>query len=204
VTVSLRTKPWIVVSMTALVLGVASCAEGFSNAPRDGESASTTSDQIPDAEYPGDWKTSLDEARVALPFELIVPDTADASTAKLVSVFLWPNSSAVAMTFPPPAPADAFITQPYIEVYESKWNGGDPLEDYRHDIAADPVKGKSISEIEGLPALVVEPHSPDADDQANPAFIRFVVGDTEVHVSGGEDLDRLKDIASSIILSWRG
>jgi len=77
------------------------------------------------------------------------------------------------------------------QVYEAPWEGGDPLTAFNEDLAASPDVGKSVITVSGLPALAVEAHSPSDDEQANPAFLKLVVGSTEVQISGGESLQRL-------------
>jgi hypothetical protein len=73
------------------------------------------------------------------------------------------------------------------------------VKELQKDVDEAPVEGKSLVSVAGLTALVVEAHSPDDVDQANPAFMRFVLGDVEVQVSGGESLDDLIRIATTII-----
>ena len=84
-------------------------------------------------------------------------------------------------------------------MYEAPWEGGDPREDYGKSIALDPVTGKRIYEIQGVPALGVEAFAPEDESQSNPAFLRFVLDGIEIQISGGDRVERLVAIARSII-----
>ncbi len=53
--------------------------------------------------------------------------------------------------------------------------------------------------IAGTPALVVMAHSPDDNNRANAAFVRFDYRGVDVIISGGEDLDALIAVAKSMI-----
>jgi len=156
----------------------------------------------PDApSYPSQLETTLQAAADAAGFVVIVPDTDLANSRILTNVFLWPDGQSIALDFPAPTEPKSPIRQNYIEVYESLWTAGDPMADFKADMAADPVEGKVILDIVGTPALGVEAHSPDVVDKINAAFLRFVIGDVEVQVSGGESLDVLTEIAKQMILA---
>lgn len=154
--------------------------------------------------YPEEWRTNLSSAQAQADFSLIVPNDPTAGPGNVVSVYLWPDGSAVALQFPPPASPQSPIRQEYIEVWESPWRDGDPLADYERDMAEAPDKSKALYDIAGVPALGVEAHSPSDIEGANPAFLRFVVDGIEVEVSGGEDLDLLIRIAETIVKSAEG
>jgi hypothetical protein len=95
---------------------------------------------------------------------------------------------------------ERFVRQEFIEVYQAPWTSErSSLDLYSQDIATDPDPAKSLVEIAGVPALIVEPHSKKDIDEANPAFVRFELNGIEVQLSGGEDLDLLLDVADSLI-----
>ncbi len=144
-------------------------------------------------------RISLSTAQESTSFRLILPATQFANEANLTGVYEL-GGGAVALDFPPATSlSQPDVRQEFIEVYEAAWEGGDPVAFLQADNAASPDPYKSITNIDGVPALVVLARSPNDDDQANPAFVRFVVDGTEVQISGGDDLDLLEQIASSII-----
>jgi len=111
---------------------------------------------------------------------------------------------AIALEFPAPSAPKDPLRQTYIEVWEADWLGGDPEANFKEDIEQDPAEGKSLTSIEGVPALVVTAHSSSDDDRANPAFVRVVVDGVDVHISGGEDLDALIRITAGLIRGAEG
>jgi hypothetical protein len=150
-------------------------------------------------EYPQEWKTTLEAARAQVTFDMLVPKHPDANASNVTEVFLWPERHTVALRFPSPNPTTAPVRQDYLEIVETPWTGGDARSSWAEDIIADPVVGKSIILIEGVPALSVTAHSPTDISGENPAFLRFVYEGLDVHISGGESLDELIHIAESII-----
>ncbi len=154
-------------------------------------------------QYPDEWKTTLSDAEVQASFSVIVPSHPSAGAQNITAVYLWPDGSAVALQFPPPAPVTSPIRQEYIEVWESPWVGGDPQADYARDMAEAPSEAKALYDIDGVVALGVTAHSPSDIEGANPAFLRFVVNGIEVEVSGGESIDTLIAIAQTIVGSAR-
>ncbi len=153
--------------------------------------------------YPPEWKTTLQAAASNAAFTPLVPNTTLASAENLVAVYLWPQGQAVAMDFPAPVTSSSSpVRQEFLEVYEEPWTKGDPLASFETDIAAAPVAGKDVYYIGSggtIPALVVTPRSSSNVGPPNAAYLRFVVGGTEVEVSGGESLQDLIDIANSML-----
>ncbi len=192
-------KVSILVWMVAVALGaVPACAD---------DRPSTASLPVPGGEaipYPEEWRTSLSDVQARADFLVIVPNDSAAGPDNVVSVYLWPDGTAVALQFPPPASPQSPIRQEYIEVWESPWPGGDPLADYERDLAEAPSESKALYDIAGVVALGVEAHSPSDMEGANPVFLRFVIDGIEVQVSGGEDLDLLIRIAETIVRSAQG
>lgn len=88
--------------------------------------------------------------------------------------------TAIAIDFPAPAVPQQPIRQNYIEVYESLWVEGDPLMDFQADMAQQPVQGKAIYDLGGVPALGVTAHSPSVAERSNAAFLRLVLNGLEV------------------------
>jgi hypothetical protein len=148
--------------------------------------------------YPERWKTSLDAATAQAKFRVLLPNHELANSSNIAAAYVWPNGSTIALQFPPPSP-DVRVRQPYIEVWETTWTGGDPVKDFQRSLAAAPAVGQTITSIGGIPALSVTARSPTDSEEANPAFLRFVLEGTEIHISGGESLSDLIDIAESMI-----
>lgn len=151
------------------------------------------------APYPEELQSTLASASDVAKFKLQIPQSDVANENNITQVFAWPDGESVAIDFPAPAKPAAPIRQEYLEVYESLWTSGDPLTDFKSDLDADPVAGKQILEINGVVALGVEAHSPDAPDKINAAYLRFVQDGVEVQLSGGESLDLLVQIAEGMI-----
>lgn len=89
----------------------------------------------------------------------------------------------------------------YTEIYVEPWQGGDPQTDYLAFVAKANAAGyqDEYREVAGRPAIVVPAHSKGDVEEANPAFIRFVVRGVEVQVSGGEDLEQVVRIAEDLV-----
>lgn len=153
------------------------------------------------AGYPREWKVdSPSEAATMVDFEVLLPNQDPLTEETLQAVYVFPTG-AVAFDYNPPDrnPVD-YVRQEYIEVYEAPWLELEtPEKAYEADVANDPDPAKSVVDIAGVPALVVEAHSTKDDERANPAFVRFVVDGIEVQLSGGEDLDLLLSIADSMV-----
>ncbi len=151
--------------------------------------------------YPSSWEVSPSDLSKSVGFSVIVPDNSFANVDNMTNAYVMVGGASVAMDFPAPAVAKDPITQEYLEVWEAPWEGGDPEELFKQDVAADPVTGKQLTSIDGVTALSVSAHSPDKDvvGHANPAFLKFVIDGVEVQISGGEDLGVLISIATSMI-----
>lgn len=186
-------------AVLSLVVVASALAIGRRSGQEAGESAHARRVAGGEFQYPDEWKTTLDTATVDAAFTLVVPSHPNANIANVTAVYLWPDRSAVALRFPSPMSPATPIRQEYIEVWESPWTGGDPSADFAADLAAAPVKGKDLYDINGIPALGVTAHSPSDLDQRNPAFLRFVYEGIEFEISGGEDLNLLIEIAKTIV-----
>ena len=152
------------------------------------------------SDYPEAWKTTLDQARSLVIFDVIVPDDVSADAASVDGVFVAPDGEAIALRFPPPPlTGDDPVRQDFIEVFESQWRGGDPAAAWAEDVVSSGIVGEAAFEIAGVPALGVTSHSPTDIEGANPAFLRFVYKRLDIQISGGDDLDRLVQIAESMI-----
>lgn len=150
-------------------------------------------------EYPAPWRSSLqeaDESSVAVPF--VVPTDADANQDNLTDVWMPRDGSRVILDFKSPGPTNPPIRQEYIEIYFGRWSLGDPSELYLQSVQDKP-ENKRIIRIDGITALVNEPRSPHDLEQANPAFLRMVVGgNLEVQISGGDNIERIIRIAENV------
>lgn len=143
---------------------------------------------------------NISAAQSQVSFDIIVPETDWTTSERLIGVFVLPGG-AVALDYRGPEP-ETYLRQEYIEVYEAPWDPTvDPAQAYEEMINADPHPDVSLISVDGLPALAVNAHAEADDDQANPAFLRVVVGSVELQISGGESIDRLAEIASAMIRS---
>jgi hypothetical protein len=150
-------------------------------------------------------EVSLQEAQQSAKFTFFLPNHPDANTDNLQAVCLMAQGTDVGLKFPDPLGSDRVsnspsmdVRQPYITVYEEVWGNGDPLTDFKNDIAFSPEDGKKICEVKAGPALCVEANSPSDSQLANPAYLRFVADGTHIMISGSSDLQRLIDIADSM------
>lgn len=154
----------------------------------------------------GMQSVTLAEAKSALPYHLLVPDDRAANKDNMTGAYMDPGGDSVQMAFPPPDMSSADLRQPFITIYEDPWPGNhvasgqsiDPAAFDKADVAADPDAGKSICQVGDLQGLCVEPRSSSDATQSNPAYVRVVVGDVLVEVSGGDDLELLQRIAGSL------
>ena len=171
--------------------------------PRQGElfSSGLPNGKVPP--YLETWRVpSVASAVAQAHFHVVLPNVPSANPGNASEQFVFPNGSAVAFIYPLPSENQgAGVRQAYIEVYESPWTGGDPLADYKNDMALDPVEGKQIIQLGSTPALAVSASSPSDATGENPAFVRFVSRDgaVEYQVSGGNNLGVLRAIAMSIL-----
>jgi hypothetical protein len=139
---------------------------------------------------------SIAEAQKTLPFDMLVPDAAQAEAQDRTGIYVVGDS--VEMAYPPPDDTSGDLRQPYITVWEAPWTEGDPKAAFAESIDQYPDVGKSLCDVNGLPALCVEPRSPSDAQKSNPAYLSVVVDKVEVDVSGGDSLKALLSIASSL------
>jgi hypothetical protein len=109
-----------------------------------------------------------------------------------------PDDEAVMLDFPPASDTDIAIRQRYIEVYLSPWTYGDAETRFRESIEVNPTAGRRMEYMDGRAVLIQEARSPDDIEVANPALIRFVMDGLDIQVSGGTDVELLKEIARTL------
>jgi hypothetical protein len=145
--------------------------------------------------------TSLSQAEQAMPFRVLVPNTSDANSQNLTGTYV-DSGQAIEMDFPQPTVASADLLQPSISVWEAPWTEGDPLSALKTDVQTASqygIVGLTMCQVKSLPAVCVEPRaSVRGVEEENAAFVRFIVGNVEVHVYGGDSVQRLVDIAESL------
>jgi hypothetical protein len=189
---------------SALVAGTRSVAP---RAARDDNQPSTSNAQtfltgVDGPIYPEAWRvSSLQEALAQVSFETHVPpEDSRLPQTKLTDIFVSPTGSVLVLAYAPIEPTDA-VRQSYIEVYQSQWlEKEDPLTSFEIELEASPAEGQTISRLEdGTPALTVQPRSASDAEQANPAFVEFVVRDTHVQIWGGNDLEALLLVANQLV-----
>jgi hypothetical protein len=152
------------------------------------------------SDYPTAWRSPPDDVLAGAGFEPVMPTHAFANADLITDAYLWPGGDAIAVRFPaPPATTGGSVRQPFIELFEAPWAGGDPGSAWERDVASSSIDGAAVVEIEGVPTLVVPPFSPTDIERANPALLRFVLDDVDVQLSGGDSLDVLVEIAHTMI-----
>jgi hypothetical protein len=134
-----------------------------------------------------------------------IPDTTDANTQNMTAAYADPQGRAVEMVFPAPNPQSKNLQPPYISVWESPWTEGDPAAVLEQDVKRAAQMGltsESACRVGDLPAVCVSPApaptEPKPGEYANGAYVRFVLGDVEIHIAGGDNVDRLLEIAQSL------
>jgi hypothetical protein len=132
-------------------------------------------------------------------FPVLIPTHPLANAQNVTAAYLYPQGVAIVLQFPPAEVPAQPVLQDFIELFEAPWESGEPMTDYLTDIREDPAVGKDIFQIGDVPALGVTAHSPSAADRSNAAFLRFVRGGVEIQLSGGESIDKLLDIAKTIV-----
>jgi hypothetical protein len=139
---------------------------------------------------------SLDDATGQAPFDVLMPDTERANAQNLQ--FACVLGRAVELRFPGPVPEAGPVRQDYLLVWQAPWRGGDPQTAFTNHIKQAAIAGESMCLVRDLPAVCVEAHSPDDETRSNPAFVRVVIDNIELEISGGENLDDLLDMAASL------
>jgi hypothetical protein len=146
--------------------------------------------------------TSLSEAEDAVPFRVLVPDTPDANSKNMTGSYV-DSGSAVELDFPAPNEKSAGLRQPFISVWEAPWSEGDPEDRFKTDVEIakeNDITGFSLCDVKGLPAVCVEAQgSLDGVQQDNPAFVRFDLNGIEVHLYGGDSVQRLENMGESLV-----
>lgn len=150
--------------------------------------------------YPPEWRESLSEARRRAPFPILLPEHAAANANNLRETYLGSGAALAYLIFPPPAEPRLPVRQEYLQIIIGLWRGGDAETEYREYAVKAIAAGydDEYTEIRGYPALMVRPNAESDVDQANPAFVRFVVGNFEIQVNGGDDLPRVLEIAEDL------
>lgn len=192
-------------TLTLIVAAVATTSPSPAAEPRSrGESSSEQPSRIdgradPVGDHPpAEWIVSLSAARERAPYGLLFPDHPDASVENMKAAYQVPDKpAAVSFEFPSDAPKRP-LRFDGIWVAQLPWEGGDPFSNYKDDIALDPSPAKFLCEARGVPALCVNAHSPDDATGENAAFVRFVVDNIEVQLTGGESVDELIRIANTL------
>lgn len=141
--------------------------------------------------------TTLAEAERKVKHELLVPNVPEANEENLLGIEVQ-GATDVEMSFPPPTDSTSDLYQDHLSVWELPWQGGDPVAQFKEDIERAPAVGKELCAVNDAPALCVMARSPSSKGAPNPAFVKFVSGDLEIQLLGGDDLEVLLGIAASI------
>lgn len=149
--------------------------------------------------YPQRWEKPLERVRELVNFPVRVPNHPDANRNTLMVSYQWAN--VVELAFKPPEDVYA-VRQDYISVYIAPWRGEDPRSEFEYAQEVDPIEGREVIDIADHPAMVVHPNSPSDGDEANPAYVKTVTAGLEIAISGGDDLDRLIEIAEDLIAAY--
>jgi hypothetical protein len=183
--------------MGAVIAGLVISRSDQGEVPRGAAQAGS------DAVYPDAWLTSLEEAKQDAVFDLLVPVGSGLSEVPQ-AVYVTPAGDGVALQYPLLTPSTSPTRQDFIDVWEGPWTfdiSASKL--FEEEVAADP-DNVELATIDGVPAMVVRPHSPDDPDAANPTLVRFELDGVDVHVSGGDHTDDLLAIAKSMVQEAAG
>ena len=149
--------------------------------------------------YPQRWEKSLERARELVNFPVRVPNHPDANRNTMMATYQWGN--VVELTFDPPEGVYS-VRQDYISILITPWRGEDPRSEFEYAQEVDPIEGREVIDIADHPAMVVHPNSPSDADEANAAYVETVTAGLQIDISGGDDLDRLIEIAEDLIAAY--
>jgi hypothetical protein len=183
--------------MGAVIAGLVISRSDQGEVPRGAAQAGS------DAVYPDAWLTSLEEAKQDAAFDLLIPAGSGLSKVPQ-AVYVTPAEDGVALQYRLLTPSTSPTRQDFIEVWQRPWSfdiSASML--FEEEVAADP-DNVELATIDGIPAMVVRPHSPDDPDAANPSLVRFEVDGVDVQVSGGDHTDDLLAIAKSMVQEAAG
>jgi hypothetical protein len=205
-----RRQIGVALALAAVVIsGTGSCAKGGSTSAT---AQAPTPNQVlqnvlgagdpNQAPYPEQWlaaNPAAAAARVSDEYRLLIPTSGPLANVEPTATFVFPTG-AVAIDYKLLSKPQDFVRQQYIEIHEDAWtDSASPADVWKQDLIDDPNPSKSVTTVDGIPALAVAPYSKLDDQQANPAFLRLVINGIEVEVSGGDDLDSLIAIAESLV-----
>lgn len=195
-----RVSRWTWLAVVAL--GIAAIVSNVYLTERDYARSLPTMGSLPHDNqpfYPQRWEKSLERVRELVDFPVRVPNHPDANRHTLMASYQWAN--AVELAFEPPEDVYS-VRQDYISIYMSPWRGEDPRSEFEYAQEVDPIEGREVIDIADHPALIVHPNSPTDDDEANPAYVKTVTAGLEIAISGGDDIDRLIEIAEDLIAAY--
>jgi hypothetical protein len=190
-----RTRTTFVVVLGVLIGAVLA---GLLTSGSQGDDPRLAAQPGSDAVYPDAWLTSLEEAKQDAAFDFFIPVGSGLSEVPQ-AVYVTPAGDGVALQYPLLTPSTSPTRQDFIEVWQGPWTfdiSASRL--FGEEVAADP-DTIELATIDGIPAMVVRPHSPADPDAANPALVRFELDGVDVQVSGGDHTDDLLAIAQSIV-----
>jgi hypothetical protein len=155
----------------------------------------------PGSPYPSEWAVPVVALEERVKFDVYLPPSDSAlSPSSAFGAFASPGGEMIALDY---AAIDesGTVRQEYLEVYEADWDAPEsPTEAFEADLKNAPADGQELIRlVDGSTALVVSPNSEDDVEAANPAYIEFVIGTTDIQLSGGADLDLLVDIANRMV-----
>lgn len=145
---------------------------------------------------PDQDETTLEAAQAEANFELILPSAPLTDMGSSPKVYMTADASEVDLVWNAPQ-SDTALDQYLIQVDERGSNGllGTRSE-LEADISSDPLRGKKLTTIKGIDVLELEAN---INGGGNVAVVRFLVNNTYVEVSGGDNLAGLVASAESII-----
>lgn len=144
-------------------------------------------------------ETTLARAEDGSELPLVLPSVEEANDKNLVGVFSGPGES-YSFVFPIANESSKDLRTPEVVIIESPWDYGlSASEYYEGDLKRNPFEGKELCSVGGLEAVCINARSESDYERANAAYVGFRLGDLEVQVTAGDNLDLAKQVAESIV-----
>jgi hypothetical protein len=151
--------------------------------------------------YPDNWKTTIANAASTATFTLLVPSSQLADATNLSAVYVNPAGTLAAMDYPIPA-SDAASSQGLltsnIEISELPWTVGEPTTFLKDRIANFPVSGPAMCNVGAQPAMCVPSRLAGSLGQSNDADVLLDLDNDWIELQGGDSVQNLIDIASTL------
>lgn len=143
---------------------------------------------------------SLADARTKASFRVYVPNGTFANPDNLAAVYAASHGGEVELDYPQPGPSSSSVRQAFISIWESRAETSDTQATIEGDLDRAYQAGisESFCKVGDLPAICVQPRASSDALHANAAYVRLFRGETEIHISGGDELGALVSIGRSL------